>query len=511
MEQDQSPRPSPRRDSGGAARGHGRRRIQVLAKKCRADFASITQGVHKRVSEWETTRAKRRGEGKKARRQLPVAECAGGKRTQLEVVRGRIRSRSNNRVGFKWKDSIRRLAKKAFVPDNVSSDYWAYARWRFFQRISASVLSVYSTECMLRAVGVGAKRSLPTAAAFNWLLKDGIGKLGKLAIVARLGSQYDLELKKFRFLSTVICDISCGLEMLTPFSPKNFLVLASVGNMGKSVGLSIALATQPAFHKKFALVDNMADITAKSQAQHVVADTLGLGLALGMSYVAQGVSPSLRAALPVLSFPVLAAMDICLVHKELRAIDLRTLNLDRAQTIASHWIGKREVLGMGRMSKMENMFFLPFSPEGTWPLTVEPLSSAIDDVDLLGDYLEQYGKEDYILIPSVRGKGLLAKKSLRLVFSDSASDRDLIRGILQASYFRKLELEAGRGEGGEGTDTRREGGYRALAQQSKRMAKQNIRPFVREVKAGGWQTSPLLLFDSGYAGYVLDSDWRRRL
>lgn len=57
--------------------------------------------------------------------------------------------------------------------------------------------------------------------------------------------------------------------------PQHFLLLATLANVGKSIGLATALATTPAFNKSFARTENMADVTAKLQAQKVLADNLG--------------------------------------------------------------------------------------------------------------------------------------------------------------------------------------------------------------------------------------------
>ncbi len=56
-----------------------------------------------------------------------------------------------------------------------------------------------------------------------------------------------------------------GLECLTPLAPRYFLPLASLANVGKSVGLITHIATQPSFQKSFARHENLADIAAKSQ------------------------------------------------------------------------------------------------------------------------------------------------------------------------------------------------------------------------------------------------------
>lgn len=44
-------------------------------------------------------------------------------------------------------------------------------------------------------MGVGAQRSLPAAAAINWILKDGLGRLGRLSVAARFGHSFDSDLK----------------------------------------------------------------------------------------------------------------------------------------------------------------------------------------------------------------------------------------------------------------------------------------------------------------------------
>ena len=475
--------------------------------------ASLAQGLRRAVTKASRGREGNAVEARAMRHELPVWQMCGDEKLQLKARGSHIESgdephpMAGNR---RLRDQLRRACVDAFVPKGVSQDYWSYAKWRFVQRIFSSILNVYSTECMLRAVGVGAQRSLPAAAAFNWLLKDGIGKLGKLAIVAKLGSKYDQELKKFRLLSTVICDASCGLEILTPLSPSNFLLLASVGNVGKSVGHSIALATQPAFHRKFAEAGTMADITAKSQAQHVVADTLGLGLALGMAAAAKGVSIGFRNALPIVSFPILAAIDLCCVSVELRSIQLRTLNRDRAQIVAARWVSDASVPSTSHVSRLDNMFFRDYAPEGAWPLRILPLDQVAGDVGHLYELLSHFEGLNYVLAPAP------ATGKLAVAFSGDATKEDMLRAVLHAAYFRKLHGEwkraapggrrgAGRGPGGMAED----GDLGSLVHQSGDLAGAHVRAFVRALEGSAWQTSPLLLMHPGYGAFSLEADWRR--
>ena len=50
-------------------------------------------------------------------------------------------------------------------------------------------------QSLLRAVGVGAAKSLPSAAGINWVLKDGLGRIGRLTVATRFGQSFDADLK----------------------------------------------------------------------------------------------------------------------------------------------------------------------------------------------------------------------------------------------------------------------------------------------------------------------------
>jgi hypothetical protein len=44
------------------------------------------------------------------------------------------------------------------------------------------------------AMGLGATQRLPAAAAINWVLKDGLGRLGKLSVATNFGGAVHVEL-----------------------------------------------------------------------------------------------------------------------------------------------------------------------------------------------------------------------------------------------------------------------------------------------------------------------------
>lgn len=132
---------------------------------------------------------------------------------------------------------------------------------------------------MFRAIGIGYSRSLPSAAALNWVLKDGLGRLSRCIYTASLASAFDTNLKRVRFTTSVLFTMSIGVELLTPVFPQHFLLLASVANIAKQISLACYLATGSAVHRSFAIAENLGEVSAKAQIQTVCFDNLGLLLA----------------------------------------------------------------------------------------------------------------------------------------------------------------------------------------------------------------------------------------
>ena len=146
--------------------------------------------------------------------------------------------------------------------------------------------SVFATQSLLQAVGIGARRSLPAAATINWVLKDGLGRLGRLTVATRWGESFDADLKvsragtraraiadcktlcadrrrladpfslpppplfappqRFRYTTSLLYCVALGLEYLTPLFPQHFLPLASVGERERTAGVGHALGVHQA-------------------------------------------------------------------------------------------------------------------------------------------------------------------------------------------------------------------------------------------------------------------------
>lgn len=125
------------------------------------------------------------------------------------------------------------------------------------------------------------------AATINWILKDGLGQAGGIALVSLLGSRLDCQARSLRFYSTVLFVVGSFLEFSIPLvanqfvtSGTTFLVMASSANVLKNVSWMLVSATRAHFMKNFALKGNLGDLTGKAASQMTCASLIGTGLGL---------------------------------------------------------------------------------------------------------------------------------------------------------------------------------------------------------------------------------------
>ncbi|EFN59464.1 hypothetical protein CHLNCDRAFT_138052 [Chlorella variabilis] len=395
-------------------------------------------------------------------------------------------------------------------------------------------------ESLLQAVGVGARRSLPAAATINWVLKDGLGRLGRLTVATRFGESFDSDLKRFRYATSIIYAVSLSLEFLTPLAPQHFLVMASLANVGKSIGLTTFIATQPAFHRSFCLRENLADISAKTQAQQMVMDNIGLAAAVGLTYLCRHTEAA-RRALPLVMFPLLAAGDLWAIYSELRSIHLRTLNKERAEIIAQHWLREGRVPSPRQVSEEERFVLPPHIEVGRMPLTISSLDQAVQSSQDL-QLLEQQDRGDHYFLtftspggsssspsssssssdgsgPAGRGRrGLLPPPlplpwqlgrhagSVRVCLRQDAAEPDIVQAVLQAAYLRQLLGVPPAGSRHPVASAADDRGSAVDVQQavtdSGSKARGSLKPFISQLQEQGWQLAPFMLSSTEKQRYL---------
>ncbi|KAK3011721.1 hypothetical protein RJ639_012284 [Escallonia herrerae] len=273
-------------------------------------------------------------------------------------------------------DGYRRLVRMCgsgvrnfFLPRETSGNYLEYVKWKLLHRVFSSALQVLATQAMFRAIGIGYSRSLPSAAALNWVLKDGLGRLSRCIYTASLASAFDTNLKRVRFTASVMFSMSIGVELLTPAFPQYFLLLASIANIAKQISLACYLATGSAVHRSFALADNIGEVSAKAHIQAVCFDNLGLMLVGALNIVLKN-NQRLQAGLPFVVYPIFTVIDLFGIYQGLKHVHLQMLTKGRLEIIINTYIQFGFVPSPAEVSKEEGIDFLWSRGRELWPIRI---------------------------------------------------------------------------------------------------------------------------------------------
>jgi hypothetical protein len=112
----------------------------------------------------------------------------------------------------------------------------------------------------------------PAALPFTTLLPHTACVLQLSSAIITLPYRYCLLsccLQRFRFTTSLLYTACVSCEFLTPRFPSHFLLLTAVSNVGRAVGLTTFVSTQPAFQQALCASGNMADLASKTQVRGV--------------------------------------------------------------------------------------------------------------------------------------------------------------------------------------------------------------------------------------------------
>ncbi|OVA10856.1 Vitamin B6 photo-protection and homoeostasis [Macleaya cordata] len=356
---------------------------------------------------------------------------------------------------FEFDDGFRKFyqfcssaVRDFFVPQQVQGNYMEYVKWKFLHRVFSSALQVLATQAMFRAMGVGFSRSLPSAAALNWVLKDGLGRLSRCIYTASLASAFDTNLKRVRFSTSIMFSLSIGVELLTPAFPHYFLLLATVANIAKQISLACYLATGSAVHRSFAIADNLGEVSAKAQIQTVCFDNLGLMLAALLNLLCKN-NQRLQAGLPFVVYPIFSAIDLLGIYQGLKHVHLQTLTKDRLEIILDTWIRLGFIPSPAEVSKEEGIEFPWKKGRKLWPIRI----GFVDPKDTIPKFsmltMQSLREEDFYFIcmeTTSRGFRSNGQRGVVLCLREGAGVTDIIMGLLQACHIRKELLNRSRWE-----------------------------------------------------------------
>ncbi|XP_020096521.1 protein root UVB sensitive 1, chloroplastic isoform X1 [Ananas comosus] len=393
---------------------------------------------------------------------LLVWEVKGGKRTRLapdacgDSFAAAVANNDDEFPFYRgvescWqssRDLVVRLMLPEGYPDSVSCDYLEYSLWRGVQGIASQINSILSTQALLYAVGLG-KGAIPTAAAVNWVLKDGIGYLSKI-LLSKFGRQFDVNPKGWRLFADLLENTAYGLEILTPVFPHLFVLIGAAAGAGRSASSLIQAATRSCFYAGFATQRNFAEVIAKGEAQGMVSKFLGIMIGITLAnYVGSSTSLALS------SYFMITGIHMYCNLKSYQSIQLKTLNPYRASLLFSEYLLSGQIPSIKEVNDEEPLCpGLPFfnahkGQSETLSLEAKDAASGVYRRLQLGSKLSQVvnNKEDtFALFELFRNEGyLLAEKQGRfhVVLKEGSSPEDMLKSLFHANYMYWLEKNVG--------------------------------------------------------------------
>ncbi|XVE57307.1 hypothetical protein DITRI_Ditri04bG0080900 [Diplodiscus trichospermus] len=365
-------------------------------------------------------------------------------------------------IWWQCRHLVKRLLLPEGFPDSVTSDYLDYSLWRGVQGVASQISGVLATQALLYAVGLG-KGAIPTAAAINWVLKDGIGYLSKI-MLSKYGRHFDVNPKGWRLFADLLENSAFGLEMLTPAFPHLFVLIGAAAGAGRSAAALIQAATRSCFYAGFAAQRNFAEVIAKGEAQGMVSKSIGIVLGIALANCI-GSSTSLALA----SFAVVTWIHMYCNLKSYQSIQLRTLNPYRASLVFSEYLLSGQAPSIKEVNDEEPLFpAVPFlnllsanrEPSAVLSSEAKQAAADIERRLQLGSKLSDIvsNKEDaQALFSLYKDEGYILTEQegkFCVVLKESSSPQDMLKSLFQVNYLYWLERNAGIEASGASNDCR---------------------------------------------------------
>ncbi|KAL4524454.1 hypothetical protein Ndes2526B_g00459 [Nannochloris sp. 'desiccata'] len=316
-------------------------------------------------------------------------------------------------------------------PDSVAPQYAKYMGWRGVQYFFGGAMSVFTTRSLLGAVGIANKHSGEAAAAINWVVKDGAGRMGRF-LFARWGRELDCELKQFRLGGDILMEAGAALELSTALAPQLFLPLACTANLAKNLAAVAASSTRAPIYKTFALQNNLADVTAKGESVANLADVLGTICGIMLA----------KANLPVIpTFAILSCGYLLASRREVDSVELPYLNRARLSYATRRFL---------------NVGFVPAPPEANEKEPLLPWSDPNQKRIVLGATVEEACSNPLELkaaLDAFGGKNFALTyrqetKKVFVLFRQGANTMSALQGAIYAHCVLHL-VNAAEGKKGE--------------------------------------------------------------
>lgn len=291
-------------------------------------------------------------------------------------------------------------------------------------------------------------------------------------LFSQVGNGFDAETKQYRLMAALVLNLSCALESVTPAVPHLFLPLACFANMAKGASTVAAASTRSAIYRSFMRRENLGDITAKQETVGVIGDLMGTAMGIMLSRATAN-----KRNLSTTAFIAISLAHLFSVYREIKGIQLGTLNRQRAHMLIKYYLEEGKVPDLRQGNRNERIVNRPWLDSLHAP-NIDlgaRLQECAPDAEALQYLLKMYKNERYLFT--------YEDTRMKIVLRNDAMSHDCLKAFLQADYFWSRYKQ----------DGVREDRNRQLVEESYRFANSRFDAFVKDADHNGWVTNSVLL------------------
>ncbi|CAF1144940.1 unnamed protein product [Rotaria sordida] len=233
-------------------------------------------------------------------------------------------------------------------PNTVSNDYLSYQIWDTIQAFASSITNALAFSAILEGMGVGDEKASVLSATFIWLIKDGVGMLGRILFAWFNGTGLDSNLKMWRFYADILNDLAISLDLIAPFFKHLLLPIACLSNLSRSIVGVAGGSTRAALTQHQAIAHNMGDVSAKDGSQETLVNLLALIVNI---YLLHTIKRD-RVLVWFLYF-ILTALHLYANYRAIRTLQLRTFNWNRFVLLCQYYFHHGEIQTIEYINRTE--------------------------------------------------------------------------------------------------------------------------------------------------------------
>lgn len=235
-------------------------------------------------------------------------------------------------------------------PNSTKPGFIPYSIHVFASSCITSTINFLTTQSLFFSLS-SQSTNMITSAAYQWVLKDGIGVAAGILASKKLGTLLVEDVKRWRFGAYILLAVAHTTDLFTLLSPAHFLLIAGASNALRNVAYIALSGSGTSIDQCLALNNNLADIATKFAAQSMIGTILGYFFGFGLSMVIS--IGSISTVLPIIACGT--AINLFIARYALRTISMDYLNSQKMDILINQYLKDGKILTPDEMAKKEKL------------------------------------------------------------------------------------------------------------------------------------------------------------